>query len=268
VRLSLCVDPGRPWRDVRALAGGAEAIGLDRVYICDHFMPSGDPRGSMLECITTIAALGACTSRIGLGPLVLGNTYRHPAVVANIACTLDHATNGRFVLGLGAGCQVNEHSAYGIALPPPAERVDRLAEACEVIRRLLAEDVSTFAGRWYRLVDARCEPKPLGPVPLLIGGGGERRTLRVAARFADEWHAWGQPDVFAHKNEVLDEHCRAAGRDPATLARSTGGELTGRADEDIELLSAYAAVGADEYIVRDDRTRPIEPALKLLAGLR
>src|SRR5205823_4630188 len=112
VRLSLCVDPGRPWPDVRRLTEGAEAVGLDRVYVCDHFMPSADPRGPNFECSTTIAALSACTDRIGLGTLVLGNTYRHPAVVAKIACTLDHATNGRFVLGLGAGWQVNEHNAY------------------------------------------------------------------------------------------------------------------------------------------------------------
>jgi len=267
VRLSLCVDPGRPWPDVRRLTEGAEAVGLDRVYVCDHYMPSADPRGPMFECTTTIAALGACTSRIGLGTLVLGNTYRHPAVVANIACTLDHATNGRFVLGLGAGWQANEHNAYGIALPPAAERLDRLAETCEVLRLLLTEEMSTFNGKWYQLADARCEPKPIARLPLLIGGGGERRTLHVAARFADEWHAWGEPDVFAHKSAVLDEHCGAVCRDPASVARSTGGTLSGESEQDNERLAAYRAVGADEYIVRDDRATPVEYALEMLAGV-
>jgi alkanesulfonate monooxygenase SsuD/methylene tetrahydromethanopterin reductase-like flavin-dependent oxidoreductase (luciferase family) len=262
------VDPGRPWSDVRRLTEGAEAVGLDRVYVCDHFMPSADPRGPILECTTTIAALGACTSRIGLGTLVLGNTYRHPPVVANVACTLDHATDGRFVLGLGAGWQVNEHNAYGIALPPPAERIDRLAEACEVIRRLLSEEVSSFRGDWYDLLDARCEPKPVAHVPLLIGGGGERRTLRVAAQFADEWHAWTEPDGFVHKSAILDRHCRAVGRDPATLARSTGGTLSGNSERDSERLAAYRAVRADEFIVRDDREVAVEHTLEMLAGVR
>jgi alkanesulfonate monooxygenase SsuD/methylene tetrahydromethanopterin reductase-like flavin-dependent oxidoreductase (luciferase family) len=220
-----------------------------------------------LECTTTIAALGACTSRIGVGSLVLGNTYRHPAVVANLACTLAHATNGRFVLGIGAGWQVNEHAAYGIALPPPAERLDRLAEACEVIRRLLTEEASTYAGEWYRLDAARCEPKPVGHLPLLVGGGGERRTLRIAARGADEWHSWGEPDLFAHKNAIVDAHCREIGRDPATLARSTGGTLTGAPQEDRERLSAYAAGGADEFIVRDDRAEPGERTLQVLQNV-
>ena len=153
-------------------------------------------------------------------------------------------------------------------LPAPAERLDRLAEACALIQLLLTQDVSTFRGDWYQLVDARCEPKPLAHLPLLIGGGGERRTLRVAAQFADEWHAWTEPDEFVRKNAILDDHCRAIGRDPATVARSTGGTLSGNSEQDNEQLAAYRAVGADEYIVRDDRAIPVEHVLDMLAGLR
>jgi F420-dependent oxidoreductase-like protein len=274
MQFSLCVDPGRPWPDILALAQGIEAVAFDRVYVCDHFIPATadgvDAPGVILEGWTVITAIGACTKRIGLGTLVLGNTYRHPAVVANMAATLDCLTNGRFVLGLGAGGQQNEHTAYGIDLPPAATRLDRLEEACQVIRLLLTEEVSTFSGEWYRLTQARCDPKPVSRLPILIGGGGERRTLRIAARFADEWHTWASPEEFRRKNTVLDQHCADIGRDPATLLRSTGGSVrlsTGSTDIAAERLVEYRTAGASEFIVRDHRALSIEQTLEMLSRL-
>jgi F420-dependent oxidoreductase-like protein len=275
MRFSICVDPGRSWPDILALVEVAEARGFDRAYVCDHFIPGtaggDDAPGFMLEGWTIVAALGGCTKRIGLGTLVLGNTYRHPAVVANMAATLVSVTNGRFVLGLGAGWQRNEHTAYGIDLPPPATRLDRLEESCQVIRALLTEEVSSFSGEWYRLTEARCDPKPRSRLPLLIGGGGERRTLRIAARFADEWHVWASPEEFRRKNAVLDQHCADVGRDPATLRRATGGSVcvaTKRdADMAAERLVEYRAAGANEFIVRDDHGQPLGEMVKTLSLL-
>jgi alkanesulfonate monooxygenase SsuD/methylene tetrahydromethanopterin reductase-like flavin-dependent oxidoreductase (luciferase family) len=181
----------------------------------------------MLECWTTLSALATQTTAIRVGSLVLGNTYRHPAVVANMAATLDQVSGGRVVLGIGAGWQPNEHTAYGLGLPAIGDRIDALDEACAVIRSLLDRPRSTVAGAAYRLTDAPCDPKPLqSRLPLLVGGGGERRTLAVAARHADVWHTWADPASFRHKNIVLDRHCEAVGRDPGGIARATGGTVT------------------------------------------
>jgi alkanesulfonate monooxygenase SsuD/methylene tetrahydromethanopterin reductase-like flavin-dependent oxidoreductase (luciferase family) len=154
--------------------------------------------------------------RIRLGPMVLGNTFRHPAVVANMAATLDHVSGGRLDLGIGAGWMQVEHDGYGIPLPPPRERLDRLDEALQVLKLLFTQHRSTFQGSYYRLEEALCEPKPLQrPYPrLVIGGGGEKRTLRVVAKHADEWNGEASPPQMEHKIGVLREHCRAVGRDP------------------------------------------------------
>lgn len=286
MRLSLCLDPGRPWPEVRALARRVDSAGWHAVYVCDHFMPH-DPAGSavdgpMLECWTILAALAAQTTTVGLGSLVLGNTYRHPAVVANMAATLDQVSGGRVLLGVGAGWQPNEHAAYGIPLPAARDRFDILDEACAVIRSLLDQRRSTIAGQTYRLADAPCDPKPLQPrLRLLVGGGGPR-ILKVAARHADVWHTWADPAALAGKNAVLDRYCRDLGRDPGHIARATGATVTvrsgqGRAraaaaddvrgtpGEVLDRLLAFRDAGADEFIVRDDAANvPLAAALTQL----
>jgi alkanesulfonate monooxygenase SsuD/methylene tetrahydromethanopterin reductase-like flavin-dependent oxidoreductase (luciferase family) len=188
-----------------------------------------------------------------------------------MAATMDHATGGRFVLGLGAGGQRNEHVAYGMALRSISRRLDAFEEACAVIRSLLTQPRTTFDGAFYQLAEAPCEPKPVQtPLPLLIGGGGERRTLRIAAQFADEWHVWGTPAEFRHKSEILDRHCEDIGRDRSTIRRATGALVLrsggrGAGDRDdlgspasiLDLLGAYRAAGADEFIARDHREAPL-----------
>jgi alkanesulfonate monooxygenase SsuD/methylene tetrahydromethanopterin reductase-like flavin-dependent oxidoreductase (luciferase family) len=282
MRLSLCLDPGRPWPHVRALAQRADAAGWHAVYVCDHFMPhdpAGRPRdGPMLECWTTLAALATQTAGIRLGSLVLGSTYRHPAVVASMAATLDQVSRGRAVLGIGAGWQPNEHAAYGIARPAVRDRIDALDQACAAIRALLGQRPPATAGAAGPLPGAPCGPGPAQPrLPLLVGGAGQR-TLRVAARHADVWHAWADPAVLARKNAALDRHCRDLGRDPAAIARATGGTVAVRsgrgsdraaAENDVqgtpaEVLSrllAFRDAGAGEFIVRDDAAVPAERAL-------
>lgn len=222
MRFSFWPAPQQPYEEVLELARHIESTGWDGLWFADHFMPqAGDlslPRG---ESWTTLAALAGAVPRIRLGPLVTGNTYRHPAVLANMAATVDHISGGRLVLGLGAGWQENEHTAYGLSFYTVRERLERLDEACQVIRLLLSEERASFSGRFYGLEDAPCEPKPLQkPLPLLIGGGGERVTLRIAAKWANEWNVWGDVAILRHKMSVLDEHCENVGRNPGDIERS------------------------------------------------
>lgn len=259
MRLSVILDPGRAWPDMAALARDVDASGWHAVYTCDHFMPyteSGAPDdGPVLECWTTLTALAAQTDRVRLGSLVMSNTYRHAAVVANMAATLDVITGGRVILGVGAGWQVNEHAAYGIALPEPRRRIEALDEACAVITGLLRERRTTLAGRWYALDDAPCEPKPRqARLPLLVGTGGERFGLRVVARHADIWHSWMDAETVRRKGAIVDAYCADIGRDPSTVMRSTGGTIDPADDASaiLDRLAGLAEAGADEFIVIDD----------------
>jgi F420-dependent oxidoreductase-like protein len=287
MRLSICVDTGRPWAEVRRIGELADRHGWHAMYVCDHFLPYapvGAPAdGAMLESWTLLSALAVLTARIRLGPLVLGNTYRHPAVVANMAASLDQVAGGRLVLGLGAGWQLNEHVAYGLDLPPVPERMDRFEEACHVITSLLRERRSTFDGRYYQLRDAACEPRPVSPrLPVLIGGGGPRRTARIAATYADIWHTWASPSDFLRKSENLDRHCLRIGRDPGAIQRVTGqvvrvsasapraspdDDVTGTPEQITEALGRYASSRVSEFIVRDDREVPVEEALDMMSVL-
>jgi alkanesulfonate monooxygenase SsuD/methylene tetrahydromethanopterin reductase-like flavin-dependent oxidoreductase (luciferase family) len=279
MRVSLCIDPGRSWPQVLALARQVDLAGWHAVYVCDHFMPHDAAGlasdGPMLECWTVLAALATQTAAVRLGSLVLGNTYRHPAVVANMAATLDQVSQGRLVLGIGAGWQPNEHAAYGIPLPSARNRIAALDEACAVIRSLLDQQRSTLDGAVYRLRDAPCDPKPRSRLPVLVGGAGQG-ILRVAARHADVWHTWADPGQFAAKNAMLDALCRDISRRPGDVARACGGAVTVRtgrastlADGDVEgtpqavlsQLLAFRDAGATEYIVRDDAHVPAEQAL-------
>lgn len=288
--MSLCVDPRRSWRETAALAQRVDAGGWHAVYLCDHFMPH-DPAGAaadgpVLECWTTLSALAMQTTRTRLGTLVLGNTYRHPAVVANMAAALDQVSGGRVVLGVGAGWQPNEHAAYGLTLPGVRDRIEALDEACRVIRSLLSKRRSTLVGPAYQLTDAPCDPKPVQRwLPLLVGGGGERLTLKVAARHADVWHAWAGPELFRHKNAILDRRCQDVGRDPYEVDRATGGTVSvvprhrrrpgkvegdvhGTADEVLARLLEFRSLGVDEFIVRDDAANvSVEESLDQVAVL-
>ena len=176
----------------------------------------------MFEAWELLSAWGALTKSVRIGTLVTGNTYRPPAVLAKMAATLDHVTNGRAMLGLGAAWHEAEHAMYGIPFPSTGARLSRLDEAACAIRLLLDEPVANFAGKYYRLTEAVCEPKPVqARLPLLIGGGGERKTLRTVARYADYWHGHGGPEVIRHKLEVLAGHCADAGRDVAEITPLT-----------------------------------------------
>ncbi len=197
---------------------------IEHAWAFDHFIPLGpDPTGPQLEGWTLLGALAARTERLRVGLMVTGNTYRHPPVLAKIGATVDVISHGRLDFGIGAGWNELESNMYDIPLYTPGERIRRLDEACEVIKRLWTEPVANFDGRYYHLKDARCEPKPVQKPypPFVIGGSGEQLTLRVVAKHANIWNfVGGSVDTFRHKIEVLEEHCAAVGRDPSTIERS------------------------------------------------
>lgn len=284
MRFSIWPNTSKPWTDLLDLARHGESTGWDGIWIADHFMPNGADVGApMLEGWATIAALAASVPRVRIGCLVSGNTYRHPAVLANMAATADQVSGGRVVLGLGAGWQENEHRAYGIPLFETKERMARFGEACAVVKSLLTEDRTTFEGDHYQLRDAPLEPKGAdGPIPLLVGGGGEKVTLRIAAQHADEWNVWGTPETLAHKGAVLDRHCEDVGRDPAAIEHSAQALLflsddeswlasqrdkgismptmIGTPSELVDVVGAYAEAGVDELIVPDFSLGPVARA--------
>jgi alkanesulfonate monooxygenase SsuD/methylene tetrahydromethanopterin reductase-like flavin-dependent oxidoreductase (luciferase family) len=224
MRFSVWPGTQQPWPELLDLIQYADEGFWHCAYAADHFMGDGDrPEDEigMLEATGVLAALAGATSRIRLANLVLSITYRHPAVLANWAATVDHASDGRLTLGLGAGWQINEHEHYGLELGPPRERVDRFAEGLAVITGLLTRPRTTFTGSYYKLVDAPCDPKPIqSPLPLLIGGTGPR-MLRLIARYANEWNHWSAPGAFRQTAELLDAACEHVGRDPSTIWRST-----------------------------------------------
>lgn len=214
----------------------------------DHFYPIvGDSSGPCLEGWTTLTALAQATRRLRLGNMVTGIHYRHPAVLANMAATLDVISGGRLELGVGAGWNEEESGAYGMHLGTARERSDRFEEACQVLVGLLSQETTTFTGTYYQLTDARCEPKgPQQPhPPICIGGGGERRTLRTVARHAQHWNfGGGTPEQFAHKRDVLYGHCADIGRDPQEITLSTQVRLPVGADP-APIVDDIAALGAE-----------------------
>ncbi len=219
MRVGISLWPQGPtWRELCAAAVEVDTLGLDSLWLYDHFVSLGaDETLPVFDGWTGLAALSALTSRARLGVLVTGVTYRNPAILAKMTATLDHISGGRAVLGLGAGWHEREHRAYGIEFPSAGERISMLDEACTVIRSLFENDVTDFHGAHYVLRDAVLVPKPLQRhLPLLIGRGGERKTLRVVARHADLWNAFGTPEVVVGKRAALDGHCVAVGATPRT----------------------------------------------------
>ena len=220
------------WEAVRASVLAMEAGGWDSVWFADHYIPPGASREqealTAFEGLTAIATAAGMTRKLRLGNLVLGNTYRNPAHVAKIAGTIDTMSEGRVTLALGAGWYQREHEAYGWVFPGMKERQDRFEEACALIRLLIrSQDPVSFDGAYYSLDDARLSPGSYGePIPIMVGGTGEKRTLRTLAKYGDVmnldgWAGGGMAlEYYRHKSKVLEQHCEAAGRDPAEIRRT------------------------------------------------
>jgi F420-dependent oxidoreductase-like protein len=236
------------WQEADAIPAIAHA------WLFDHFAPiQGDVGGPCLEGWTALAALAALTKRLRLGLMVTGNTYRHPAVLAKIAATVDVISNGRLEFGIGAGWNEYEHASMGIPLYQPGERIRRLGEACDLIKRLFTQPTVDFDGRYYQLKEARCEPKPVQRPypPFVIGGSGEQLTLRVVARYADVWnYSFGTVEEFTRKLGILREHCAAVGRDPSEIVlsyqfRAEYDDLAGTA----ATAQRFADAGATHFVM-------------------
>lgn len=288
MRFSFWPSPSQCYDDVLMLAEHVQQTGWDGFWYADHFMPNAaDTLVPWPEAWITLAAIGARVPRLRIGTLVSGNTYRHPAVLAKMAATLDHITGGRVVLGLGSGWQENEHRQYGLEFGSVGERLRKLDEACHVITALFHNQRSNFNGDYYQLQEATLEPKPLQqPMPLMIGGGGEKVTLKITAKYATEWNVWGTVETLRHKMQVLDQHCADLGRDPKTIQRSavallfmsedvsvlerarTGAaqrpSIIGTPSEVQDIVRAYAEAGVDELIVPDFTLGPTPAKLATL----
>src|SRR3989442_6389766 len=209
------------WDAVLGLWRHAAASGWAAACVTDHFMPNTPDRvGGPAGCWTTLAGLAAAVPTMRLGTIVSGNTYRHPAVLAKMAAQVDIISGGRLICGVGAAWQQNEHEAYGLPFFTVAERLARLDEACQGLKALWTQDKVTLNERYYQLSDAPLTPKPVQrPYPeLMISVGGEKVTLKIAARHADHWNVWGGPQTLPRKGAIPHAHCPAARRDPETVA--------------------------------------------------
>ncbi|AHI01076.1 LLM class F420-dependent oxidoreductase [Kutzneria viridogrisea] len=239
-------------------AVAAEESGFDSLWVMDHFyqiqVPAGGRREEpMLEAYSLLSGLAARTSRVRLGAMVTGVTYRNPALLAKTLTTLDVISSGRAVLGIGAAWNSEEHEGYGFDFPPVGERFDRLEEALRIIRAMLREPAPSFQGEHYRISGALNEPRPVTPggPPVLVGGGGERRTLRLVAKYADACNLFGDIPTVRHKLAVLDRHCEAEGRDPAEITRTRLGTLiiaptAGEAEHRLVQLAARHGMDPEE----------------------
>ncbi|MFZ9041599.1 MAG: LLM class flavin-dependent oxidoreductase [Ilumatobacteraceae bacterium] len=277
MKISVWPNASHSPAEVLDTARWAEAHDFHGVWYADHYMPNTGTEdirsGDVHECWGILPAIAAVTERVRVGSLVAPTSVHHPALLANRAATIDHLSNGRMVLGLGAGWQINEHRAYGIALEPPKQRVDRFDEAIQIVRSLLGRDRTDFSGTYYSITDAPSDPKPLqDPLPILVGTGGPR-MLGITARFADEWNTWGTVASASERHAAFVEACERNEIDPTTKWTSVqalvfltddeasadevlAGEwgvrsIAGTADRLVQEFGAYAEIGFDEFIIPD-----------------
>jgi len=228
----------------------AEGSGFDSFWVMDHFHQIehvGDPHEPMLESWTTLSGLAGFTSKIRLGTLVTGNVYRHPSVVAKIGATLDVLSKGRLFMGIGAAWNEDESNAYGIPFPSTRERLERLDEAVQVIRKMWTEQPANFNGHFYQIHGAYCNPQPIQKPhpPILIGGSGERRTLRTVAKYGDACNLFGSPETVKKKLAVLRDHCTAVGREYNSILKTKLGTVL--VDKDRQTVESKVAEAYKQF---------------------
>lgn len=277
MRFSVWPAPGRSVDEILDLARLTDDLGWFSFWFADHYMGnSGSTElvpGDVHEAWSILPAVAAVTSSIRLGPLVAPTSVHHPALLANRAATIDHLSNGRMVLGLGAGWQINEHHAYGIDLEEPGPRVSRFEESIQIVRSLLDNERTSFDGTFYSFTDAPCDPKPVQEsLPILVGTGGPR-MCRITARHAQEWNTWGAPEMATGRRSTYTASCEAVDVDPGSLHTSVQAmffltedqdqidkimsgdtaerSVAGSIDHIVETIGEYVELGFDEVIVPD-----------------
>jgi alkanesulfonate monooxygenase SsuD/methylene tetrahydromethanopterin reductase-like flavin-dependent oxidoreductase (luciferase family) len=257
LQFGLCTDQNLTWEETVERWQFFERIGFDSAWDCDHYQQPSRPQGPYFEGWTLLAALAARTSKIRIGVLVTSNTFRHPALLAKQAVTVDHISNGRLELGLGAGWFVPEHENFGIPFPEPAELVARFRESVQLIDLLLRQDVTTYEGTYYQVKEAPFRPGPVQrPRPPLTLGAHRSKMLRVVADYADRWNSHGTVDELRERNAILDEHCAAIGRDPRAIIRSLYGwaalmpaDPWDSVESFQEVVGRYREAGINEFII-------------------
>jgi len=280
LRFGLCTDQNMPWPKTLARWQLFERLGFDSAWDCDHFLQPSRPDGPYFEAWTLLAALAAGTRRIRLGVLVSCNTFRHPALLAKEAVTVDHVSNGRLELGLGAGWYRPEHEVFGLGFPEPKELVGRFGEAVEIVDSLLRNELTSFEGRYYRLREAPSRPAPVQkPRPPLTLAAHGPRMLRIVARYADAWNSFGTLEELRSRNALLDEACAEVGRDPGEISRGVY-HWVARSDSDPwtsaaafqEIVGRYREAGFDQFILdhpRDNQLAVLEQvAAEVVPALR
>jgi F420-dependent oxidoreductase-like protein len=239
------------WPELLALWQEIDSLDYDTAWVFDHFLPIfSDPTGPCLEGWTALAAMATATRRVRLGLMVTGNTYRHPAVLAKMATTVDIVSGGRLILGLGAGWFELEHRQYGIRFHTTGGRLRRLDEALQVIKLLWTQERTSFDGRYFKLENASFNPKPIQQPhpPILIGASGENIALGIVAQHAQMWNTFGTPEVFRHKIARIEDHCERVGRDPAAIEKSVLVAGTFALDDARRQIDAYVAAGVTHII--------------------
>ena len=257
MRFGIVTDQNMPWQTTVDRWRLFESLGFDSAWDCDHFVQPSRPTGPYFEAWTLLAGLAAVTTTIRVGVLVSSNTFRHPALLAKQAMTVDHISGGRLDLGLGAGWYEPEHAMFGLAFPKPAELVDRFREAVQVVDGLLRQDTTTFDGSFYRLDQALMRPSAVQkPRPPLVLGAHKPKMMRIVAEYADTWNSFGTVDEMRQRNAILDEQCLAIGRDPTTIVRSLYGWAAMMPSEPWESVDAfqdmvgrYAEAGVNEFLI-------------------
>ena len=281
--------------ELRTVWQRIESLGFGWISVWDHFYgATGKPDdAACLEAVAMHAALACSTTKVRCGSLVYSVGYRHPAVLAKAITAIDQLSGGRADMGIGAGWAKVEYDAYGIPFPAIGTRMDQLEEGIQCLRGLLHDDVTTFEGQHFTLNQARNEPRPVqAKLPIWIGGGGEKRTLKIAARYADGWNVpFIAPDAFAHKCEVLDQHCANVGRDPGEIKRAVNlglaytdeslhqqfgalaemvrpGVLGGSDDEIVDRIGQYVEAGADQVNIALRAPFQLDPLERFAQALR
>jgi len=268
-RFGICTDQNMPWEKNVERWQLFERLGYESAWLCDHLVQPSRPNGPYLEAWSLLAGLAARTEKIRIGVLVTSNTFRFPQVVAKMAVTIDHISNGRLEVGLGAGWYEPEHTMFGIPFPETKELVGRFREAVQVIDLLTREDTSSFDGKYYQLKDAQSRPASIQkPRPPLVIGAFGPRMLKIVATYADTWNAFGTPAEMRERNQMLDDYCRELGRDPDTLDRSLYYWVP-KSDADPwaskqafnDVIDPYIEAGVNQFILdqpRDDQLDMLE----------
>jgi F420-dependent oxidoreductase-like protein len=263
MRFGIVIDQNLDWPTTRERWQLFERLGFDSLWDCDHFVQPSRPNGPYLEAWTLLAGLAACTERIRVGVLVSSNTFRHPVLLAKEALTVDHISNGRLELGLGAGWYEPEHAMFGIEFPPVAERVARYREAIAVVDQLLRNDTTSYTGggRHYHLDAAHFSPGPVQrPRPPLVLGAHKARMMRIVAKYADTWNSFGTVGEMRARNDLLDEQCAAIGRDPRQIVRSLYGwaalmpqDPWDSVEAFHDMVGRYSEAGVNEFLIDQPR---------------